>query len=98
MTEQEQFQKTIGKLEAALNMRIFALAMQGCSARQLYILGEESRAVDAIRGNEPLTKALMALAHDYETRIRNGADIIQALDDMRAAGWLNRIDNLQAGE
>lgn len=98
MTEREPLHKTIGELEGALNMQLLALAMQGCGARELHILGEDAKAVAAIRGNAPLTQALMELAHDLETRIRNGASLYKALDDMRAAGWLIRIDNLEMGE
>lgn len=98
MHDQQKLHKTIGELEGALNMHLMCLAMQGCGARELYIRGEESRANAAIRGNESLAKALMELAHDLETRIRNGAGLDKALDDMRAAGWLIRIDNLEMGE
>ena len=96
--KQKQLHKTIGELEGALNMKLLCHAMQGCGARELYIHGEESLANATIHGNEPLVKALMELAHDLETRIRKGAGLDKALDDMRAAGWLIRIDNLEMGE
>jgi hypothetical protein len=98
MNEQEQIHKTIGEMEGAMNMSLLANAMRGCAARHLWVIGYEQKANEAIEGGEPVVKVLMDLAHDLETRIRSGAGLDKALDDMRAAGWLARIDNLETGE
>lgn len=96
--DMNELNKQIGEIQGALNMVLLAHAMRGCGARSLWITGHEDLIKHELGYSEPLVKALMDLAHDLETRIRNGAALDKALDDMRAAGWLIRIDNLEMGE
>lgn len=95
--DNEAFHKKLGEIEGMLNMHLLTHAMKGCAARSLWVIGFEQKANESIEGGEPMVKALMELAYDLETRIRNGAALDKALDDMRGAGWLIRIDNLEMG-
>lgn len=98
MNDKERIHKAIGEIEGLMNMQLLSNAIQGCALRDLHILGYDDRGVAAVNGNQPLAKALMDLAYDLETRIRNGAALDKALDGMRADGWIERIDNLEMGE
>jgi hypothetical protein len=98
MNKQEQMYMQIGEIQGALNITLLTHAMRGCAARHLRVIGHERKANEAIEGGEPVVKALMELAYDLETRIRNGAGLDKALDDMREAGWIDRIADLEMGE
>lgn len=94
----EKLERATTQLVCDLNAHLVTSVILGCLARDLWLSGDEDKANEIIEGGEPMVKLLMEAAHELETRIRNGSPFHKALDEMRQAGWLKRISNLEMGE
>lgn len=79
------------------NLHLLSTAMLGCLARELWITGDEDAANAVVQGGEQSIKVYMELTHELETRIRAGESLFKAVDAMRSAGWIARINSMTEG-
>jgi hypothetical protein len=98
MTEAERANYLHGKLQASLNISLLHQALSGEHLSRMVAHGDRATAVECCDGNEALASARIELAGELVQLVREGATLNAALDTLRKAGWIMRLDELEQGE
>lgn len=87
--------RLIGEIKALQSAQIIHSAMIGAGLRELYLHGENDKANVLADGGMKGASVLMELAHELEERIRSGNGLSAAVGQMIAAGWINKLDEIE---
>lgn len=94
MDNKNEVRQAIIHIEMLQESMLINSAVMGCSARELYILGEENIANKNFRHGEQEAKLCMEIASHIESSIRSGDSLKHALTYARLAGFNKKLNEL----
>lgn len=91
----DELQKAIGEIEMAMRVQLACGAIAGDSLREAVDSGLSLEALATHLGDYPAAlQVKIDLANRLNALMKSpGSGLVQALDALRAEGWLDRIEN-----